>query len=631
MNALTAVKANTDDLAQRHTGFTLAPSAQSPRLLALTFTADTTKQFLHQVAQWPVQALEYKSFLRFKIGKILDDLCGNQLQPLLIKTLLNRAQGALLISAEGIDDVAQAEEMVKLATAVAHLIGRSNYDAMSGQYYARFVVKNVDNSDSYLRQPHRVMELHNDGTYVEEVTDYVLMMKIDEQNMEGGNSLLLHLDDWEHLESFFTHPLARRVMLVIIGGGIIGMSTAMQLIDVYPDARIALLEKESAPACHQTGHNSGVIHAGVYYTPGSLKAQFCLAGNQATKTFCDQNNIRYDTCGKMLVATSELEMARMRALWERTAANGLEREWLSAAELREREPNIIGLGGIFVPSSGIVSYRDVATAMANRFQAKGGEIIYHAEVSALTEHAAGVVIRTSQGREIETATLIGCAGLMADRLVKMLGVEPGFIICPFRGEYFRLAPRHNRIVNHLIYPIPDPAMPFLGVHLTRMIDGSVTVGPNAVLALKREGYRKRDVSFTDTLEIFRSAGIRRVLQNHLLSGLGEMKNSLCKSGYLRRVQKYCPSLTVNDLQPWPAGVRAQAVSPDGKLIDDFLFVTTPRSIHTCNAPSPAATSAIPIGAHIVSKVQALRASQSNPGRTLRAARSVDALHAAFTR
>lgn len=186
---------------------------------------------------------------------------------------------------------------------------------------------------------------------------------------------------------------------VIIGGGIIGMSTAMQLIDVYPDARIALLEKESAPACHQTGHNSGVIHAGVYYTPGSLKAQFCLAGNQATKTFCDQNNIRYDTCGKMLVATSELEMARMRALWERTAANGLEREWLSAAELREREPNIIGLGGIFVPSSGIVSYRDVATAMANRFQAKGGEIIYHAEVSALTEHAAGIVIRTSQGRE----------------------------------------------------------------------------------------------------------------------------------------------------------------------------------------------------------------------------------------
>ncbi|HID4046035.1 TPA: L-2-hydroxyglutarate oxidase [Pluralibacter gergoviae] len=418
---------------------------------------------------------------------------------------------------------------------------------------------------------------------------------------------------------------------VIIGGGIIGMSTAMQLIDLYPDARMVLLEKESGPAHHQTGHNSGVIHAGVYYTPGSLKAKFCLAGNRATKAFCDENGIRYDTCGKMLVATSTLEMERMKALWERTAANGLEREWLSAAELKEREPNITGMGGIFVPSSGIVSYREVTAAMAKNFQRKGGEIVYNAEVTALKEHASGVVVHTGDGREFEGSTLITCSGLMADRLVKMLGVEPGFIICPFRGEYFRLAPQHNQIVNHLIYPIPDPAMPFLGVHLTRMIDGSVTVGPNAVLAFKREGYRKRDISFSDMLEMFGSGGIRRVLQNNLRSGLGEMKNSLCKSGYLKLVQKYCPSLTQQDLQPYPAGVRAQAVSPDGKLIDDFLFVTTPRSIHTCNAPSPAATSALPIGAHIVSKVQALLESQSNPGRTLRAARSADALHAAYSR
>ncbi|QGU09260.1 L-2-hydroxyglutarate oxidase [Leclercia sp. J807] len=418
---------------------------------------------------------------------------------------------------------------------------------------------------------------------------------------------------------------------VITGGGIIGMSTAMQLIALYPDARIALLEKEAGPACHQTGRNSGVIHAGVYYTPGSLKAQFCLAGNRATKAFCDENAIRYDTCGKMLVATSPLEMERMQALWDRTAANGIEREWLSGAELREREPNITGLGGIFVPSSGIVSYREVAAAMAKRFQQKGGEVIFNAEVSALKEHASGVVIHTRDGREFEALTLIACAGLMADRLVKMLGIDPGFIICPFRGEYFRLAPEHNQIVNHLIYPIPDPAMPFLGVHLTRMIDGSVTVGPNAVLAFKREGYRKSDLSLTDMLEILGSTGIRRVLQNNLLSGLSEMKNSLCRSGYLRQVQKYCPSLTLKDLQPWPAGVRAQAVSPEGKLIDDFLFVTTPRTIHTCNAPSPAATSAIPIGAHIVSKVQTLLASQHNPGRALRAACNVESLHAAFTR
>ncbi|MDU2479990.1 MAG: L-2-hydroxyglutarate oxidase [Klebsiella sp.] len=266
---------------------------------------------------------------------------------------------------------------------------------------------------------------------------------------------------------------------VIIGGGIIGMSTAMQLIEIYPDARIALLEKETGPACHQTGHNSGVIHAGVYYTPGSLKAQFCLAGNRATKAFCEQNGIRYDVCGKMLVATSPLEMERMRALWDRTAANGLQREWLSAGELREREPNITGLGGLFVPSSGIVSYHDVAAAMAKIFESKGGTIVYDAEVSALKEHASGVVIRTRQGAEYEASTLIACSGLMADRLVKMLGVDPGFIICPFRGEYFQLAPQHNQIVNHLIYPIPDPAMPFLGVHLTRMIDGSVTVGPLA--------------------------------------------------------------------------------------------------------------------------------------------------------
>ena len=212
MNALTAVKPNAEDPGQHDSRFTLKPSAQSPRLLELTFSARTTEHFLQQVAQWLVQALEYKSFLRFKVGQILDSLCDNQLQPLLLKTLLDRAEGALLINAEGIDDVAQADEMVKLATAVAHLVGRSNFDAMSGQYYARFVVKNVDNSDSYLRQPHRVMELHNDGTYVEEITDYVLMMKIDEQNMTGGNSLLLHLDDWEHLDKYFSHPLARRPM-----------------------------------------------------------------------------------------------------------------------------------------------------------------------------------------------------------------------------------------------------------------------------------------------------------------------------------------------------------------------------------------------------------------------------------
>lgn len=389
---------------------------------------------------------------------------------------------------------------------------------------------------------------------------------------------------------------------VIIGGGIVGMSTAMQLADKYPEARMLLLEKESSPAQHQTGHNSGVIHAGVYYTPGSLKAKFCLEGNKATKRFCDEHGIAYDECGKLLVATNELEMERMRALWERTAANGLERHWLSAGELREREPNIVGLGGIFVPSSAIVNYAAVTAQMAKEFQSKGGTIQFDTEVTGLLEQAESIVVTTNKGT-YSTRYLVSCSGLMADRVVRMLGVEPGFTICPFRGEYYLLPQAHNQIVNHLIYPIPDPSMPFLGVHLTRMIDGTVTVGPNAVLAMKREGYRKSDISLSDLGGMLRHRGIRKVLRDNLRPGLIEMKNSLLKGAYLKTVQKYCPSLKKEDLTPYPAGVRAQAVSNDGKLIDDFLFVNTARSVNVCNAPSPAATSAIPIGAYIVSKVQ----------------------------
>ncbi|BAU73092.1 L-2-hydroxyglutarate oxidase [Metapseudomonas furukawaii] len=389
---------------------------------------------------------------------------------------------------------------------------------------------------------------------------------------------------------------------VIIGGGIVGMSTAMQLIQAYPESKILLLEKESGPAKHQTGHNSGVIHAGVYYTPGSLKAKFCLEGNRATKAFCDQHGIRYDECGKLLVATNDIEMERMKALWDRTAANGIERHWLSADELREREPNIVGIGGIFVPSSGIVNYAEVTAAMACEFRRMGGEIRYDSEVTSLGEWPNEIVIQSRSG-EYKARFLVTCSGLMADRVVRMLDVEPDFIICPFRGEYYLLPEQHNQIVNHLIYPIPDPSMPFLGVHLTRMIDGTVTVGPNAVLAMKREGYRKSDISISDMVEMFTSLGILKVLKANLRPGLTEMKNSLFKGQYLKEVQKYCPSVTKADLKPYPAGVRAQAVSKQGKLIDDFLFVNTKRSVNVCNAPSPAATSAIPIGAHIVAKVK----------------------------
>lgn len=388
---------------------------------------------------------------------------------------------------------------------------------------------------------------------------------------------------------------------IIIGGGILGMSTAMQLKQAYPERRMLLVEKEDGAARHQTGHNSGVIHAGVYYTPGSLKATFCLAGNRATREFCDAHEVAYDICGKLLVATSELEMRRMQALWERAAANGLAREWLGADALREREPNITGLGGILVPSSGIVDYAAVTRAMAAEFERLGGEIRYCTEVVGIEERRREVVVTSRQG-EFSSRYLVTCSGLMADRVVRMLGKDPGFTICPFRGEYYRLPERHSRIVSHLIYPIPDPSMPFLGVHLTRMIDGSVTVGPNAVLALKREGYRRRDISPRDLAAMLTHRGILKVLKDNLKPGLVEMKNSLYKKGYLALVRKYCPSLTLDDLGPYPAGVRAQAVSRDGRLIDDFLFVNTPRTVNVGNAPSPAATSALPIGAHIVGKV-----------------------------
>lgn len=386
---------------------------------------------------------------------------------------------------------------------------------------------------------------------------------------------------------------------IIIGGGIVGMSTAMQLLQQMPEKKVLVLEKESSAAQHQTGHNSGVIHAGVYYTPGSLKAKFCLEGNRDTKAFCDENQIPYDECGKLLVATNELEMERMRALWERTAANGLERYWLNADELREREPNIIGMGGIFVPSSGIVSYKRVTEVMAEKFTQMGGTVFYNTEVTGVRERPTHVDVNTSQGA-FSAKYLISCSGLMADRVVRMLGLEPEFKICPFRGEYYLLKPEHNQVVNHLIYPIPDPNMPFLGVHLTRMIDGTVTVGPNAVMAWKREGYKKTDISLKDSLEALTYPGILKVLKANLKPGLIEMKNSLFKGQYLKEVNKYCPSIQKSDLLPYPAGVRAQAVSKEGKLVDDFLFVKTNRTINVCNAPSPAATSALPIGRHIIS-------------------------------
>lgn len=394
---------------------------------------------------------------------------------------------------------------------------------------------------------------------------------------------------------------------IILGGGIVGASTAWQLQQRNPDSKILLLEKESAFAKHQTGHNSGVIHAGVYYQPGSLKAEFCRQGVEATLNFCRDNKIAYEQCGKLLIATNALELERMQALYTRCQQNGIEVELLDAGQLKEKEPNVVGLGAIFVRSTGIVNYQQLTTAMVEQFCQLDGEARLNTEVIGLREYDdhIQVEVNTAQGWDrFDCRYLVSCTGLMADRTTRMLGIETDFQIIPFRGEYYRLAPQHNQIVNHLIYPIPDPDLPFLGVHLTRMIDGSVTVGPNAVQGWKREGYGRVNISVRDCWDMFRFAGFWKVLSKHFSTGIRETLNSWWKPGYLKQVQKYCPQLQLSDLQPYPAGIRAQAVMKDGSLVHDFLFAQSPRSLHVCNAPSPAATSAIPIGNYICDKLQA---------------------------
>ncbi len=388
---------------------------------------------------------------------------------------------------------------------------------------------------------------------------------------------------------------------VIIGGGIIGLSTAWQLIQQVPDKRILVLEKESEVARHQTGHNSGVIHAGVYYQPDSLKAQFCREGHAATIAFCQEHDIPYEQCGKLLVATNDIEHTRMEALYQRCIDNQVEVEWLDAQQLKDTEPNIQGTGAILVANTGIVNYSEVCKQMAKMVQKWGGDLHFNSEVVNLEESADHITITTTKVK-IKTKSLVSCSGLMADRITKMLGIKTEFQIIPFRGEYYQLPTHLNQVVKHLIYPIPDPAYPFLGVHLTRMTDGSVTVGPNAVLGWKREGYDRLNFSLKDSTEMLSFPGFWKLISANVKSGIKEMRDSWWKPAYLSQVQKYCPSVTLEDLTPYPAGIRAQAVDSKGNLIDDFLFVESPRSLHVCNAPSPAATSAIPIGKHIVDKL-----------------------------
>lgn len=389
--------------------------------------------------------------------------------------------------------------------------------------------------------------------------------------------------------------------ITVIGAGIVGLSTAWQLLQRYPTYRILLVEKEAEVGTHQTGHNSGVIHAGVYYAPGSLKADFCQRGAQATKAFCLQHNIDFDECGKLLVATNDIEHTRMEVLFQRCQENNLEVYKLDQGQLKEREPNVKGVAALFVPSTGIVNYRRICEKLAELFISKGGELRLSTEVVALDESNERVGI-TLNNDVVSTSYLVSCGGLMADRLTKMLNIPTDFQIIPFRGEYYRLPSKHNKIVNHLIYPIPDPDLPFLGVHLTRMIDGSVTVGPNAVQGWKREGYGRININFRDIFDMVRFPGFWKLLRNHWKTGLTETKNSWYKPGYLAQVRKYCDLVTLDDLQPYPAGIRAQAVMNDGSLVHDFLFAQSARTLHVCNAPSPAATSAFPIGEYIIDKL-----------------------------
>lgn len=389
----------------------------------------------------------------------------------------------------------------------------------------------------------------------------------------------------------------------VIGGGIVGLATAHALLNRFPGSSLVLLEKEQDLAQHQTGHNSGVIHAGVYYAPGSLKAALCRAGNVETKAFCETWGIPYEECGKLIVATDPRELAALVDLEERTRLNGIVAHRLSEPELRAEEPNVAGLAALLVPSTGIVDYRRVCAALAAAVRKLGGEILAGARVDAIREGGEDVEVSGPTGRWT-ARRLVACAGLQSDRLARIAGLKTDFRIVPFRGEYFVLPKDKSNIVKHLIYPVPDPSLPFLGIHLTRIIDGSVTVGPNAVLGFGRETYGKWQIAPRDLADTIFFPGFWRLAARHWRSGLAEMAQSLARRAYLEQCRKYAPGLEVADLEPFPAGIRAQAVRRDGSMVHDFLMLRTDRMLHVCNAPSPAATSALPIGRRIAQMIPA---------------------------
>ncbi|SDI90703.1 L-2-hydroxyglutarate oxidase [Natribacillus halophilus] len=389
---------------------------------------------------------------------------------------------------------------------------------------------------------------------------------------------------------------------IIIGGGIVGLATSKAIHERYPKANVLLIEKEQEVAAHQTGHNSGVIHSGIYYKPGSLKARFATAGNQSLTEFCQAHDIHYEKCGKVIVATEPEEVAAMERLYERGRQNGLAVKKLTPAELAEVEPNARGLGAIQVPSAGIVNFKTVTEKFAALFQENGGHLQLGTEVTAIAENEKQVTVDTPQG-SFTGRFMINCAGLHSDRIARLAGYHTDVKIVPFRGEYYKLRAEKRNLVQNLIYPVPNPDFPFLGVHFTRMVNGEVEAGPNAIPGLKREGYRKRDVSIKDTAEVLMYEGFWKIARQYAKTGVGEMTRSFSKQKFVKGLQKLIPQVQAEDIVPAPAGVRAQALSSDGQLLDDFMFIYGKKSLHVCNAPSPAATASLEIGKEIVRQLK----------------------------
>lgn len=392
-----------------------------------------------------------------------------------------------------------------------------------------------------------------------------------------------------------------QVDVVIVGGGIVGLATAWQIGQKYPALRVAVLEKEQEVGTHQTGHNSGVLHSGIYYKPGSLRALNCRTGKAAMEAFCQDHGVAYDICGKVIVAVSQDELPRLETILERGQANGVRCELIDRERLTELEPHTAGIKAIHVPEAGIVNYAAVARKLAELLKARGGQVLTGWRVLKMHEESNGVVV-VATGGEILAKYVVTCGGLQSDRLAKITGHPTRNRIVPFRGEYYDLKPEAEHFCRNLIYPVPDPAFPFLGVHFTRMIQGGIECGPNAVLAFAREGYRKFDLNLGDLAETLSYGGFLRLASKYWRMGAGEMWRSWSKAAFVRALQRLIPDIKSEQLVPARTGVRAQAIAPDGLMIDDFLIEASGRFVNVLNAPSPAATSALNVGKLIVAKL-----------------------------